>query len=84
MKYTTFKHLLLRRFREQGNVEGIGIVGSYARGEQRPGSGIDAVVFCDEPNKYLNDHSWLKLFGEANEVVQFGMRPALSSSNAKI
>ena len=44
------------------------IVGSYARGAPQPDSDIDAAIFCLSPEKYVNDRSWLKLFGEVDEV----------------
>ena len=69
MTYAKFKRLFLKYFREQSDVDGIAIVGSYARGAQRPDSDIDAAVFCREPQQYINDHSWLKQFGEAKETT---------------
>ena len=68
MTYTEFKHLFLQWFREQNDVDGIAIVGSYARGAQKPDSDIDAVIFCREPEKYIYDQSWVKQFGDASEV----------------
>ncbi len=68
MKYTEFKQLLLEHFSNKQDVQGIFIVGSYARGNQKFDSDIDACISCIDPKKYLNDQSWISYFGEANEV----------------
>lgn len=68
MKYTDFKQDFLQWFRDKNDVNGVLIVGSYARGDQKPDSDIDAVVFCLEPKKYVNELSWISHFGEVNKV----------------
>ncbi len=68
MTFSEFKRQLIRVFSGQSDVEGMAIVGSYARGAQQPDSDIDAAIFCHNPAKYLNDQSWLNRFGEVTEV----------------
>lgn len=47
----------------QKDVQGIALVGSYARGEARDDSDIDLVVLTDESEKYLEDVKWIERFG---------------------
>ena len=37
------------RLNDEFNVRGIGVFGSYARGEEQPGSDLDLLVEFDEP-----------------------------------
>lgn len=48
----------------QPTLSGIALVGSHARGEARPDSDIDLVLLCTHPNAFLDDISWVRLFGE--------------------
>lgn len=68
MTFTEFKHIFLDLFAAQKDVSGVCIVGSYARGGQQPGSDIDAVVFCSDPDKYISNRSWMNVFGSASDV----------------
>ena len=69
MSYSEFKRQLLHVFSVKSDIEGMAIVGSYARGTQQPYSDIDAAIFCNNPEMYLNDHSWLELFGVATDIT---------------
>ena len=40
------------------------LVGSHARGAARADSDIDFVLTCSNPLQYLNNASWLSMFGE--------------------
>jgi predicted nucleotidyltransferase len=45
------------------DVQGIALVGSYARGEAREDSDIDLVILTDRPQRYLDEVQWPKRFG---------------------
>lgn len=45
------------------DVQGIALVGSYARSEARDDSDIDLVLLTDEPGKYIEDVKWIGRFG---------------------
>jgi predicted nucleotidyltransferase len=47
----------------QEDVDGIVLVGSYARGAARADSDIDLVLLTDQPQKYLEDLKWVERFG---------------------
>jgi predicted nucleotidyltransferase len=48
---------------DQDDVQGIALVGSYARGAARDDSAIDLVILKDRPQKYLGDLNWPERFG---------------------
>jgi len=52
--------------REQGDVHGVVLLGSQARADVPADelSDVDVVLFVDEPERYLRDHTWLAPFGE--------------------
>jgi len=47
----------------QADVQGIALVGSYARAAGRDDSDIDLVILTDQPSKYLADLTWIERFG---------------------
>ncbi|SRR6266540_373953 len=47
----------------QPDVQAIALVGSYARGAARVDSDVDLVILTDQPQKYLEDITWLEQFG---------------------
>jgi uncharacterized protein len=51
-------------FAEQADVEGVLLVGSYARGNPRPNSDIDLVILSNDQEKYLKNIEWTRRFGE--------------------
>jgi uncharacterized protein len=48
---------------DQPDVQGIALVGSYARGAANDDSDIDLVLLTDQPQKYLADLKWMERFG---------------------
>jgi uncharacterized protein len=59
---------------DQVDVQGIALVGSYARGIAREDSDIDLVVLTDQPGKYLGDLLWIERFGtvEKHQTEDYG------------
>src|SRR4030095_13921592 len=58
----------------QSDVQGIALVGSYARGAARDDSDIDFVILTDQPRKYLDDNQWIERFGvvEKQQTEDYG------------
>ena len=61
------------------DVQGIALVGSYARGEAREDSDIDLVVLTDQPQRYFNEIQWTKRFGvvEKRQTEDYGTLTSL-------
>ncbi len=45
-------------------MQALALVGSFARGAERPDSDIDLVFICADPSRYLDETNWLSEFGE--------------------
>jgi predicted nucleotidyltransferase len=45
------------------SVQALALAGSQARGEARPDSDIDFIIFCDDKSVLLEDLSWIEQFG---------------------
>ncbi len=58
----------------QADVQGVALVGSYARGAARDDSDIDLILLTDQPRKYLDDLTWLERFGavEKHQTEDYG------------
>ena len=58
----------------QADVQGIALVGSYARAAARNDSDIDLVLLTDTPRKYLDDIKWIERFGmvEKHQTEDYG------------
>ena len=59
---------------DQPDVQGIALVGSYARAAAREDSDIDLVILTDQPQKYLEDIPWIERFGvvEKQQTEDYG------------
>ena len=52
---------LLRNFVEPcDELRGLGVVGSWARGNPRPGSDLDLIVLARDPTRWRRRQSWLR------------------------
>ena len=49
------------------DIDGVALVGSYARGAATEGSDVDLVILTSVVDRYLRDRSWVSMFGEAAE-----------------
>lgn len=47
----------------------IGLVGSFARGDENAGSDIDFVVIAKDPSLLLDDVSWIRRFGALESSI---------------
>jgi predicted nucleotidyltransferase len=58
----------------QEDIQGIALVGSYARGVAKEDSDIDLVILTDHPQIYLADLKWTERFGvvEKHQVEDYG------------
>ena len=54
--------------KEQDEILGVLLVGSYARNSARPDSDIDLVIITNKPEIYLNDDRWIKNFGVVKQI----------------
>ena len=54
--------------RQQPDIRGLALVGSWARGTARADSDVDLVVLTSRPGRYLADDHWTAALGDA-EVV---------------
>lgn len=55
-------------FGNQG-ILAIGLVGSYARGEETAGSDVDLVLIADDRSQLLDDVSWISRFGVLESAI---------------
>jgi predicted nucleotidyltransferase len=64
---------------DQPDVQGLALVGSYARGAAREDSDIDLVILTDQPQKYLDDIQWVERFGtvEKHQTEDYGKLTSL-------
>lgn len=72
MKYDTRLQTLLTEIihwaKYQEDIKGIALVGSYARKVAKPASDVDLVIIAKNHKSYLQDVSWLRQFGEVENV----------------
>lgn len=54
----------------QPAVAAAGLVGSWARGDARPDSDVDAMIFTPNPGLFLDDWGWLAEFGVVKSAAR--------------
>ena len=59
----------------QADLQGLALVGSYARNTPKPTSDVDLVLVVNEPNRYLQDIDWISAFGEIerHQIERYGL-----------
>jgi predicted nucleotidyltransferase len=56
---------------DQGDIEAVALVGSYARGTATETSDVDLVLLANQPDLYLQERTWTRRFGKVvNERVE--------------
>ena len=58
---------------QQGNISGVFLVGSYARGTARADSDVDLVILTSRPEGYLDAISFAENFGAIEKLFLIGM-----------
>jgi predicted nucleotidyltransferase len=53
----------------QPDIEGVALVGSYARGTATEDSDVDLMILTSAPTRYLRNQDWLRLFGELEQAT---------------
>ncbi len=52
---------------KQENILGVALVGSHARNTAKEYSDIDLMIIVKDPKVYLEDNSWINLFGKVKQ-----------------
>jgi len=68
----------LRWASAQEDIQAIGLVGSYTRGAAREDSDIDLVILTSQPQKYLEDRTWIEHFGAVTNQQTEGYEKLIS------
>ena len=63
METETFLAAVKRWAEQQPDIQGVLLVGSYARGAARPDSDVDLVILTTSPKRYLDSTSFAETFG---------------------
>ncbi len=63
----------------QPDVQGIALVGSYARGTAGDDSDIDLVILTEQPSNYLENILWIERFGlvQKHQIEDYGKLTSL-------
>jgi hypothetical protein len=57
---------------ERADIVAIALVGSWARGTERPDSDVDLVVLTDDPSAYTERDDWVETLAPGAELVRTG------------
>ena len=68
-KFETFKKKFTTWSINHDLIEGACIIGSYARGTQKPNSDIDTIIFTKNPNIFIKDKEWVNTFGKTKRIL---------------
>ena len=55
--------------KENPEVVGLALVGSYARGAARPNSDVDLSLLCENANVLIDNQDWTARFGEIHKTL---------------
>ena len=64
MNIATYLEAFISWATAQPDIEGVALVGSYARGTATKDSDVDLMILSTERTRYLDNQEWLSLFGE--------------------
>ena len=70
---------IVKWFEFQKGVNGVLLLGSYARGEANPDSDIDLLVLVDDVCRWVSDQTWATQFGtiERSAIEDWGVVTSL-------
>lgn len=79
MNFERLRRLLNAWAQARESVAAVGIVGSYARGSQRPDSDVDIILVTSDPGDLLSETSWVHHFGrlKSSELEDYGLVQSL-------
>src|SRR5262245_49536081 len=69
MKIAAFLETFISWATAQPDIEGVALVGSYARATSTEDSDIDLMILTPEPAQYLEHTAWLSSFGEVKQTT---------------
>ncbi|VVC75429.1 hypothetical protein AQUSIP_07190 [Aquicella siphonis] len=67
-RITGFLDDVINWAKQNNEIIGIALVGSYARNQAKEDSDIDLVILSCKPEKYLSNNEWLKKFGKCINI----------------
>ena len=81
----TFLEKFSQWVRTQSEIEAAALVGSYARDAANEESDVDLIIITKQPARYIDDPSWLSVFGEVadSRVENWGNVTSLRVSYAE-
>ena len=68
MTVDLFLETLVAWARGRADIEGIALVGSYARNTASITSDVDLIFLTGERSQYLQDHEWVSQFGKIERI----------------
>jgi len=70
-----FLHNFVTWASSQADIQGIALVGSYARNAANDSSDVDLVILAKNPEQYLKDQAWVQRFGEVSrqQIEEYGI-----------
>jgi predicted nucleotidyltransferase len=70
-----FLHNFITWASSQPDIQGVALVGSYARGAATESSDVDLVILAQNPEQYLQDQHWVGRFGEISrqQIEEYGI-----------
>ena|ERR1700687_2296696 len=79
MHIEAFLFAVERWARAQADIEGVGLVGSHARGAATEQSDVDLIILTTKRERYFLDQTWVSLFGDTgrSQVEEWGKLKSL-------
>jgi len=70
--------------RSEAGFQGVLLVGSRARGAERPDSDVDLVIVAEDRDRYLEDQGWLEVMSGSGPAAKREHWGALTSLRLKL
>ena len=69
----------MRWSKRRKDIRAVALVGSYAREEMEADSDVDLVIITEEPEKYITNSEWTRVFGKpiAKKIEEYGKLTSL-------